>query len=146
MDGFMTPRTNGIVFLTAQLRDYAYAHVTSELKRLGLVGLAPSHGAILITLYREKALSLKDLSIRINKKKSSTTELVDKLIRLGYVEKTSSTEDQRVKLVRLTPKSLAHKEDFKILSENVNGRVYKGFSEDEQQQLTYLISKALRNY
>jgi len=142
----MTPRTNGIVFLAAQLRDYAYEHVTSELKRLGMIGLAPSHGAILITLYREQALSLKDLSIRINKKKSSTTELVDKLIRLDYVEKTVSSEDQRVKLVRLTPKSLAHKEDFKVLSENVNGRVYKGFSEDEQQQLTYLISKALRNY
>jgi DNA-binding MarR family transcriptional regulator len=142
----MTPRTNGIVFLAAQLRDNAYEHVASELKRLGMVNLAPSHGAILITLYREKALSLKDLSVRINKKKSSTTELVDKLIRLGYVEKTTSTEDQRVKLVRLTPKSLALKDDFKALSDNVNGRVYKGFSEDEQQQFTYLLSKALKNY
>ena len=142
----MTPRTNGILFLAAQLRDNAYEHVTSELKRLGMVDLAPSHGAILITLYREKALSLKDLSVRINKKKSSTTELVDKLIRLGYVEKSTSTEDQRVKLVRLTPKSLAHKDDFKTLSDNVNGRVYKGFSEDEQQQFTYLLSKALKNY
>ena len=142
----MTPRTNGIVFLIAQLRDYAYEHVTSELKQLGMVGLAPSHGAILITLYREKALSLKELSVRINKKKSSTTELVDKLIRLEYVEKTVSTEDQRIKLVRLTPKSLAHKKDFKMLSDNVNAQVYKGFSEDEQQQLTHLISKALNNY
>jgi DNA-binding MarR family transcriptional regulator len=142
----MTPRTNGIVFLAAQLRDNAYEHVTRELKRLGMVDLAPSHGAILITLYREKALSLKDLSVRINKKKSSTTELVDKLIRLGYVEKTTSTEDQRVKLVCLTPKSVALKDDFKTLSENVNGRVYKGFSDDEQQQFTHLLSKALKNY
>jgi len=142
----MTPRTNGIVFLTAQLRDKAYEHVTSELKRLGMVGLAPSHGAILITLYREKALSLKALSIQINKKKSSTTELVDKLIRLGYVEKTISPEDQRVKLVRLTQKSLFLKDGFKELSDNVNGRVYKGFSVDEQKQLTCLLSKALKNY
>jgi DNA-binding MarR family transcriptional regulator len=142
----MTPRTNGIVFLTAQLRDCAYEHVTSELKRLGLIDLAPSHGAILITLYREKALSLKDLSIRINKKKSSTTELVDKLIRLGYVEKTTSTEDQRVKLVGLTPRSVALKDDFKTLSAHVNDRIYKGFSKEEQQQFTYLLTKALKNY
>jgi len=145
-DNLMTPRTNGIVFLLAQLRDNAYEHVTSELKRLGWIDLAPSHGAILITLYREKALSLKELSVRINKKKSSTTELVDKLIRLGYVEKAVSIEDQRVKLVRLTPKALAHKDNFRILSENVNGRVYNGFSIDEQQQFTYLLSKALNNY
>jgi len=142
----MNPNINGIVFLTAQLRDNAYEHVTSELKRLGMVGLAPSHGAILITLYREKALSLKELSIRINKKKSSTTELVDKLIRLEYVEKAVLPEDQRVKLVRLTNKSLLLKDDFKELSENVNSRVYKGFSEAEQHQLTYLITKALKNY
>ena len=67
------------------------------------------------------------------------------MIRLGYVEKATSTEDQRVKLVRLTPKSVALKGDFKTLSENVNGRVYKGFSEAEQQ-FTYLLSKALKNY
>ncbi len=142
----MTPRTNGIVFSVAQLRDHAYEHVASELKRLGMTDLAPSHGAILITLYREKALSLKELSIRINKKKSSTTELVDKLIRLGYVEKATSAEDQRVKLVGLTAKSLAHKKDFKVLSENVNGRVYKGFSIEEQQLFTDLLSRALKNY
>ena len=82
----------------------------------------------------------------INKKKSSTTELVDKLIRLGYVEKTTSTEDQRIKRVRLTPKSVARKNDFKILSDNVNARVYKGFSEDEQQQFMHLLAKALKNY
>ncbi len=140
------PRTNSVVFLAAELRDNAYEHVAGELRRLGMTGLAPSHGAILITLYREKALSLKDLAVHINKKKSSTTELVDKLIRLGYVEKTTSEEDQRVKLVRLTPKSLSHKEDFKTLSANVNGRVFKGFTDEEQQELVRLLAKSLKNY
>jgi len=139
-------RVNGVVFLVAQLRDSAYEHVTGELVRLGMNELAPSHGAILITLYREKALSLKALSAFINKKKSSTTELVDKLIRLGYVEKTTSPDDQRVKLVRLSELSLRHKKDFKTLSDNVNARLYKGFSEGEQQQLTYLLNKAQNNY
>lgn len=142
----MPSRTNGIVFQVAELRDNAYAHVSMELKRLGLTDLAPSHGAILITLYREKALSLKDLALRINKKKSSTTELVDKLIKLGFVEKTVSSEDQRVKLVKLTKKSLSHKNDFRVLSENVNDRLYQGFSDEEKQQLMLLITKALGNY
>lgn len=142
----MKLRTNGIVFQVAELRDHAYEHVSRELKRLGMNELAPSHGAILITLYREKQLSLKELCARINKKKSSTTELVDKLIRLGYVEKTSSTQDQRVKLIRLTRKSLSHKHDFKELSDNVNGLLYKGFSEAEQEQLALLLNKALSNY
>lgn len=142
----MKLRTNGIVFQVAELRDNAYEHVSRELKRLGMSELAPSHGAILITLYREKQLSLKELCERINKKKSSTTELVDKLIRLGYVEKTSSTEDQRVKLIRLTRKSLSHKQDFRELSDNVNSLLYKNFSEAEQEQLAFLLNKALSNY
>ena len=142
----MNPRTNAVIFLAAQLRDRAYEHVSSEQKRLGMQGLAPSHGAILVTLYREKALSLKDLAVRINKKKSSTTELVDKLIRLGYVEKAVSDLDQRVKLVRLTDQSLGLKDAFIELSDNVNGRVFKGFTKAEQKQLTQLLSKALSNY
>ena len=142
----MKLRTNGIVFQVAELRDNAYEHVSRELKRLGMSELAPSHGAILITLYREKQLSLKELCERINKKKSSTTELVGKLIRLGYVEKTGSTEDQRVKLIRLTRKSLSHKQDFRELSDNVNSLLYKNFSEAEQEQLAFLLNKALSNY
>ncbi|MDK9558236.1 MarR family transcriptional regulator [Marinobacter sp. M216] len=142
----MKLRTNGIVFQVAELRDNAYEHVSRELRRLGLNDLAPSHGLILITLYREKALSLKDLSIRINKKKSSTTELVDKLIRLGYVEKTASSDDQRVKLVRLAQESLSHKDDFKELSDNVNGRLYQGFTAEDKRELMRLLNKALANY
>lgn len=140
------PRTNGVVFLMAQLRDHTYEHVTSELKRLGMKDLAPSHGAILITLYREHSLSLKELALRINKKKSSTTELVSKLIHLGYVEKTVSLEDQRVKHVRLTKQSLKHKTHFKELSDNVNTRLFNGFSAAEKEQLVGLLMKSLKNY
>lgn len=61
-------RTNGVVFLVAELRDRAYEHVTRELGRLGMNELSPSHGAILITLYREKTLSLKDLALHIKRK------------------------------------------------------------------------------
>ena len=55
-------------------------------------------------------------------------------------------EDQRVKLVRLTPQSLALKKSFKELSNKVNERVYRGFSVEEQSQLVQLLSKALKNY
>jgi DNA-binding MarR family transcriptional regulator len=142
----MEPRTNAVIFLAAQLRDRAYEHVSSELERLGISGCAPSHGAILIALYREKALSLKELAMRIDKKKSSTTELVDKLIRLGYAEKTISDEDQRVKVVRLTQQSLDFKDAFIELTENVNARVFKGFTKAEREQFVQLLSKAVNNY
>jgi DNA-binding MarR family transcriptional regulator len=142
----MVPRTNAVILLAAQLRDRAYEHVSSELERLGISGCAPSHGAILIDLYREKALSLKELAMRIDKKKSSTTELVDKLIRLGYAEKTISDEDQRVKVVRLTQQSLDLKDAFIELTDNVNARVFKGFTKAEREQFVQLLSKAVNNY
>lgn len=142
----MVPRTNAVILLAAQLRDRAYEHVSCELERLGMSGCAPSHGAILIALYREKALSLKELAMRIDKKKSSTTELVDKLIRLGYVEKTISDEDQRVKVVRLTQQSLDFKNAFIELTDNVNARVFKGFTKAEREQFVQLLTKAVSNY
>jgi DNA-binding MarR family transcriptional regulator len=62
------------------------------------------------------------------------------------VEKTISDEDQRVKVVRLTQQSLDFKDAFIELTDNVNARVFKGFTKAEREQFVQLLSKAVNNY
>lgn len=138
-------QSDEIIYLAARLRDNAYEFITQELGRMELQG-APSHGAILVALLRQKQLSLTELSKIIDKKKSSTTELVDKLIRLGYVEKTTDTNDQRVKLIQLTPKSLALKGKFAELTQTLMEKTYRGVSEAEQQEVIRILGKILQNF
>ncbi len=138
-------QSDEIIYLAARLRDNAYEFITQELSRMELQG-APSHGAILVALLRQKQLSLTELSKIIDKKKSSTTELVDKLIRLGYVEKTTDTNDQRIKLIQLTPKSLALKGKFAELTQTLMEKTYRGVSEAEQQEVIRILGKILQNF
>ena len=112
---------------------------------MGVQG-APSHGAILVALLRQKQLSLTQLSKIIHKKKSSTTELVDKLIRLGYVEKTIDISDQRIKLIQLTPKSLALKGKFAELTQTLMEKTYRGVTQAEQDEVTRILGKILKNF
>jgi MarR family transcriptional regulator, organic hydroperoxide resistance regulator len=138
-------RTDEIIYLAARLRDRAYTFITEELERMNVEG-APSHGAILVALLRHQPLSLTELSQIIDKKKSSTTELVDKLIRLGYVEKTTDEHDQRIKLIRLTEKSLALKSRFAELTEKLMAKTYRGLSVEEQHQFVNLLAKIVNNF
>jgi DNA-binding MarR family transcriptional regulator len=134
-----------IIFLAARLRDSAYEFITQELGRMDVQG-APSHGAILVALLRQKQLSLTELSKIIGKKKSSTTELVDKLIRLGYVEKTTDTSDQRIKFIQLTKKSMALKGKFAELTATLMDRTYRGVTEAEQKEVIRILGKILNNF
>ncbi|MBS2011361.1 MAG: winged helix-turn-helix transcriptional regulator [Deltaproteobacteria bacterium] len=139
------PRPTDIIFLAARLRDRAYEHITRELARMNLEG-APSHGAILVALLREQPLSLGELARIIDKRKSSTTELVEKLIRLGYVEKVASDEDQRVKLVRLTAKSQGMRRKFAELTNGLIERTFVGISPAEQRQAVALLARMVDNF
>ncbi len=138
-------QSHEIIFLAERLRDGAYEFITKELSHMGVEG-APSHGAILVALLKQKQLSLTQLSQIISKKKSSTTELVDKLIRLGYVEKTTDTNDQRIKLIQLTPKSLALKGKFAQLTKTLMEKTYRGVTLAEQQEVIRILGKILKNY
>ena len=138
-------QSDQIIYLAASLRDRAYEFITLELSRMKVQG-APSHGAILVALLRQKQLSLTELSKIIGKKKSSTTELVDKLIRLGYVEKTTDETDQRIKLIQLTKKSLALKGKFAELTQNLMEKTYRGVSDKEQQDVIRILEKILKNF
>ena len=133
------------IILLAKVRDRAYEFIQQELKDMGLAG-APSHGAILVALLKYQQLSLTELAKIIDKKKSSTTELVDKLIRLGYVEKSLDPNDSRIKQVRLTKKSMALKSKFARFSKNLTNKTFNGISQKERQQSIDTLEKILKNY
>jgi DNA-binding MarR family transcriptional regulator len=70
-------------------------------------GISGSQWAVLRTLHRaaeegEPALRLTDLGDRLLIRPPSVTGVVDRLVREGFIQRSTSTTDQRAKLVRLT--------------------------------------------
>jgi MarR family transcriptional regulator, organic hydroperoxide resistance regulator len=138
-------KTDQIISLISTIREKANRFIVQEMTSRGITGLVPSHGNILVFLFKNTTLTMKDLASMIGKDKSTITALVDKLVALGYVEKKKDEFDNRVVLVNLTEKGEALKPSFAEISNSLLSNVYDGISEEEKVQLVAILSKIENN-
>lgn len=99
------------------------------------------HGDILSKLYQEDGLTVTELATRTKRTKSTVSVLVDKLVKLGYVEKRASEFDARALAVCLTDKALEIKPIFEEVSAKLNEIMLNALTEEEAQSLEELLNK-----
>jgi DNA-binding MarR family transcriptional regulator len=73
-----------------------------ELARQGHAGARPAHGFALQAI-GQSGVTAAELGRRLGVSKQAAGKTVDRLVRLGYVERAASDVDARAKVVRLTP-------------------------------------------
>lgn len=88
-----------VSFVVHDLTRKAFTKIDEYLKTYELVR---SHAAILRLLKLNKQLAMGDLSERLQVTKPNITLLIDKLERLGYVERASTPHDRRVIMIKLS--------------------------------------------
>lgn len=132
------PKYNAIA-LIARIRDHVNKRIVQELEQQDVTGIVPSHGDILMFLYREDSLSIKMLAERVHRTQPTVTVLVNKLEKLGYVERSKSAEDSRVTLIRLTERGQQLKPIFEQVSETIQEMVYGGMTDEQAEQLESLL-------
>ncbi|AGF55151.1 MULTISPECIES: MarR family winged helix-turn-helix transcriptional regulator [Clostridium] len=138
--------TRDIISLIAVVREKANRFIVQEMSTKEMEGLAPSHGDILSALFEYSSLTMKDLAKKINKDKSTVTALVNKLLNLGYIERTRDIADSRIVYITLTEKGENLKGDFKEISDKLIERVYKDISKSEQEVLINILTKIYNNF
>jgi DNA-binding MarR family transcriptional regulator len=134
-------RKDQIIFLIGRVQYKANQFLTRELRALGVSGLAPSHGEILGALMFRGPLSMTEIAKIIGKDKSTVTALVNKLIRLGYVEKRKEHADNRFSHVAATQKGEALKAAFVAIARKLRAVSYRDMTEDERETLARLLMK-----
>ncbi|MBE6071874.1 MAG: winged helix-turn-helix transcriptional regulator [Clostridium butyricum] len=139
-------RIEDIISLISKIRDHANKFITDEMDKYGVNGLAISHGDIIFALLKNDKLTMKEISERIERDKSTVTALVNKLIKQGYVEKTKDIDDNRVAFVSLTEKGKALKPMFDTISKDLISTVYEGISEKEKEEVLRTLLKIKNNF
>ncbi|MCG7380962.1 MarR family transcriptional regulator [Paenibacillus sp. ACRSA] len=137
------PKYNAIA-LIARIRDHVNKRIVHELEQHEVTGIVPSHGDVLMFLYREDALSIKMLAERVQRTQPTVTVLVNKLEKLGYVERHKSAEDSRVTMIRLTEQGRKLEPVFNQVSKQINELIYGGLSDEQAEQLELLLSSIVR--
>ncbi|MBD8964714.1 MarR family transcriptional regulator [bacterium] len=132
---------SAILSLISKIHEKGNRFIIEELKNNGVEGLVPSHGDILVCLYKNNKMTMKDIANCIHRTKPTVTVLVDKLEKLGYLKRAASDKDSRSTYVILTQKGEDFKATFDQISKNLNKMLNKNLSENEVKLLEELLKK-----
>ena len=132
---------SAILSLISKIHEKGNRFIIEELKNNGVEGLVPSHGDILVCLYKNNKMTMKDIANCIHRTKPTVMVLVDKLEKLGYLKRAASDKDSRSTYVILTQKGEDFKATFDQISNNLNKMLNKNLSENEVKLLEELLKK-----
>ena len=127
--------------LVSKIHEKGNRFIIEELKNNGAEGLVPSHGDILVCLYKNGKMTMKDIANSIRRTKPTVTVLVDKLEKLGYLKREASEEDSRSTNIVLTQKGEDFKVIFEKISKELNKMLYKNLSPEESELIEKLLRK-----
>lgn len=139
----MKPNTD-IAHIIANLRNRFNAFIMDRLAEEGITELVPSHGAVLVVLYKEGPQPMKAICEAVNRDKSTLTVLVRKLETLGYVRREPDENDNRVSIIHLTEKGVAFQPLFEDISRELNRRIWGDLPEGEREVLYRQLSEMAR--
>jgi len=130
--------------LVSKIHEKGNRFIIEELKNNGAEGLVPSHGDILVCLYKNGKMTMKDIANSIHRTKPTVTVLIDKLEKLGYLKREDSDEDSRSTNIVLTQKGVDFKVIFEKISKELNKMLYKNLSPEESELIEKLLRKVLK--
>lgn len=132
--------------LLSHIHSQSSDFLQKKLAEKGFENFASSHGNILFQLSRTENLRMNELSKIINRDKSTTTVLVRRLEKEGLVKSQPSSKDKRIRIVSLTEKGKHYNCVTGKISEELIEKFYSGFSEEEKNLFTSLLSRIAENF
>ncbi|MCG8564447.1 MAG: MarR family winged helix-turn-helix transcriptional regulator [Desulfobacterales bacterium] len=115
------------------------------MNKAGITDIPPSYGDILYLIYVLESGYIKDIVDKSKKDKSTVSNIINQLVKKGYVEKKTDPEDARKTIVRLSVQSRGHVETMFDISKRLKERLFKDMSEEEKSILFLLLNKVEQN-
>lgn len=104
-------------------------------------GVTPQQFALLAFLWRQDGLSQAELSDKTEVDRTTLSGLIDRLQKLGMVERCRHPGDRRVWLVRLTPAGRALEAKLVPVALQVRERLTVNLDDREYRTLCQLLNK-----
>jgi DNA-binding MarR family transcriptional regulator len=97
--------------------------------------LRPAHGNVLEMLAIEDGLRLTDIAGQAGMATQSMGELVDELVRKGYIERREDAADRRAKRIHLTAMGRAHADASWVAVDRTEQQLRAALGPDRYEQL-----------
>jgi DNA-binding MarR family transcriptional regulator len=137
---------SSIISLISEIHTKAADFLQERLARTGLTDLVSSHGNILFQLSISGKLTMKELSARINRDKSTATALVKKLETAGFITREQSEADNRVTSVSLSEAGRRITGTTSAISKELVDTCYAGFTDEEKEAVYGYLKRIGANF
>lgn len=109
------------------------------------IEINPAQGRIMFVLWQNDEISFKELAKRSSLSKSTLTSMLDRLEKMGYVNRIRSKTDRRKILIKLTEKDKNLHGKYVKISQEMNGIYYKGFKDNEIDDFENYLFRIFNN-
>lgn len=108
-------------------------------------GLTHGQFFMLVAVMEEEGLLPSELAEKIAQDRPTTTGLLDRLAKDGWVERRPDARDRRTLRIFLTPHARKHRESVMKLFEDTNRRFVNRFTTQEWSQMQSFLSRLEQN-
>ena len=137
---------NSSISLLSHIHTITADFLIEKLKERGYPDFASSHGNILFQLSVNEKMTMGELSEKINRDKSTTTVLVRKLEKDGFITGDAALNDKRSRIIYLTETGRQFNATAQELSSDLLGTFFKGFTENEKEEFFKTLLRIKKNF
>jgi DNA-binding MarR family transcriptional regulator len=109
--------------------------------KIALFGLTHGQFFMLVAILEEEGMLPSQLAEKTAQDRATTTGLIDRLERDGWIERHPDPNDRRALHIRLSPKALKHRQAILSIFEETNQQFLKRFSPNEWAQFLSFLQK-----
>ena len=135
-----------MVSVVARTRARATRYLVQQMGVRGLEGLVTSHGDVLLQLFAEDGLPMRELAARVYRDPSTVTTLVKKLADAGYVRTERGVRDRRSVVVFLTERGRLLERDFQEISQCLLEVQRKGIDDARMEAAREVLLQMQQNF
>ena len=110
-------------------------------RKTSKLDVLPGQSKVLLCLYKQGALSAKEIGDYCIIDKSTTTTLLKKMEKMGYIEKKNDKQDKRALSIQLTTLGLDKAKQVKEICEESNQEILNVLTTNEQVEILRLLKK-----
>ena len=129
-------------FLLAQICRLHYIRLHELLETVGLYRGQPP---LLHVLWEQEGLSHTELSTRLQISPATTTKMIQRMEKAGFVQRRSDPQDQRLSRVYLTDAGRTIRSEVEAIWTQIEAETFAGLSVEEKESLRYLFQEIIKN-
>jgi DNA-binding MarR family transcriptional regulator len=114
-------------------------------EQLAPLSLGPRESGVLIFIADTGEIVQQELSERMNIDRTTTMQIVSRLVEAGILMRRTHPEDGRAYLVSITPEGMKLKKDAEKVIDRVQKEVLSSLTASEKKALSDLLVKILEN-